>query len=115
MLDDRHDHDDDSEEDVFICVRGEHEEARMRETRVGPMKFHIVKVQRPLASAAKIVKAGELYRHGPRRNIQFKNGSSGTITLDSGAGVNVWPEGLLTDVPMLDREPGLRVTGAERD
>ena len=45
-------------------------------------------------------------------DVQFKNGSSGTITLDSGAGVNVWPEGLLTDVPMLDREPGLRMTAA---
>ena len=45
-------------------------------------------------------------------DVHLKNGSSGTITLDSAAGVNVWREGLLTDVPILDREPGLRMTAA---
>ena len=45
-------------------------------------------------------------------DVQFKNGSSGTITLDSWAGVNVWRERLLTDLSKLDREPGLRMTAA---
>jgi hypothetical protein len=39
-------------------------------------------------------------------------GTDGTITLDSGAGVNVWPEQLLPEVPMGPPDSNLRMTAA---
>ena len=70
MRDDRDEHDDDSEEDVFIGVventkRQECGRPTRSKTRVSAMKFHVAKVQRPLASAAKIVKAGNRISMGP--------------------------------------------------
>ena len=55
MLDDH----DDSEEDVFVCV------VENTKTRSSAMRFHVAKVQRPLESAAKIVKAVTRIRMGP--------------------------------------------------
>jgi hypothetical protein len=91
-------------------------------TRRACMKFHVAKVQRPLASAVKVVEAGNRIVMGkgeayienevtkdrmPLRiergtfvfDVQFMGGQEGTITLDSGAGVNVWPEAMLPQVP----------------
>ena len=45
-------------------------------------------------------------------DVEYKDGSEGTITLDSGAGVNVWPEELLPNVPMMAKDPSLRMTAA---
>ena len=45
-------------------------------------------------------------------DVRYATGEEGTITLDSGAGVNVWPEHMLPDVPMRAPEPGLRMTAA---
>jgi hypothetical protein len=103
--------------------------------RKAAMKFHVAAVQRPLASAVKVVQAGNrvvMARDGayiqneatgekmPLRvergtfvfDVEYCDGSPGTITLDSGAGVNVWPEHLLPAVPMSPPEPGLRMTAA---
>jgi hypothetical protein len=45
-------------------------------------------------------------------DVEYTDGSPGTITLDSGAGVNVWPEHLLPSLPMSPPEQGLRMTAA---
>ena len=106
-----------------------------KETRRASMKFHVAKVQRPLASAAKVVDAGnrivmekggsfiENVATGEKMklrvdrgtyvfDVKYQNGEHGTITLDSGAGVNVWPEGMLKDIPLQPPEPGLKMTAA---
>ena len=80
--------------------------------RKASMKFLVAKVQRPLASAAKVVVAGsriviekgcsfiENVATGEKMklrvergtyffDVKYNNGEEGTITLDSGAGVNV--------------------------
>ena len=109
----------DHEDERGRCVhwrRGEHEEVRVRETNsiedgVSVMKFHVAKVQRPPASAAKIVKAGSRISMVPKKrtvisrtstlanrckhalkrvtymfDVQFKNGSGGTMTLIASLG-----------------------------
>jgi hypothetical protein len=103
--------------------------------RRAAMRFNVAPVQRPLASAAKVVEAGnkivmskkESYVENettgermPLRiergtfvfDVDFQGGQHGTITLDSGAGVNVWPEGLLPELPMQPPEKGLKMTAA---
>ena len=45
-------------------------------------------------------------------DVEFDDGSRGTITLDSGAGVNVWPSELQEHVPMQPKDPRLRMTAA---
>jgi fatty acid/phospholipid biosynthesis enzyme len=103
--------------------------------RKAAMRFHVASVQRPLASAVKVVEAGNrivMAKSGayieneatgekmPLRiergtfvfDVMYTGGQSGTITLDSGAGVNVWPESLLQDVPMGPPDAGLRMTAA---
>jgi hypothetical protein len=104
-------------------------------TRRASMKFHVAAVQRPLASAVKVVEAGnrivmsssgsfiENERTGERMplrtergtfvfDVTYVGGQRGTITLDSGAGVNVWPESLLKEVPTGPPEAGLKMTAA---
>jgi hypothetical protein len=99
------------------------------------MRFHLAKVQRPLASAVKVAEAGNriiMAKGGayiehevtgarmPLRvergtfvfDVEYEGGTEGTITLDSGAGVNVWPEHLLPEVPLGPPEAGLRMTAA---
>ena len=101
------------------------------------MKLNDAKVKKPLASAAKVVEAGNRISMGPNPSdnfientitgekiglrieggtyvfdVEFKNGEPGTITLDSGAGVNVWPSELQAHVPMQPRDPRLRMTAA---
>ena len=85
-------------------------------SRESKMRFNVAKVQKPLASAAKVVEAGNKISVGPNPednsignittgeriglrvekgtfvfDVEFMDGEAGTITLDSGAGVNVWP------------------------
>jgi hypothetical protein len=103
--------------------------------RRASMRFHVASVQRPLASAVRVVQAGnrvimsqkgayiENETSGERMplriergtfvfDVEYGDGSPGTITLDSGAGVNVWPEHLLPAIPMQPPERGLRMTAA---
>ena len=44
--------------------------------------------------------------------MEFSNGEDGSITLDSGAEVSVWPEGWMSDVPMQPKDPKLKMTAA---
>ena len=78
-------------------------------------RFNVARVQKPLASAAEVVEAGNESCMGPNPDdnyimndatgekialridretfvfdVEFQDGEVGTITLDSGAGVNVW-------------------------
>ena len=101
------------------------------------MKFNVAEVKKPLASAAKVVSAGNRICMGPTPNenfientstgekielriesgtyvfdVEYEDGELGTITLDSGAGVNVWPQGLQAHVPMQPKDPKLRMTAA---
>jgi hypothetical protein len=103
--------------------------------RTAAMRFHVAPVQRPLASAVKVVQAGnrimmssegsyiENVRTGEKMplrvergtfvfDVTFSGGQDGTITLDSGAGVNVWPESLLKELPMGPPDTALRMTAA---
>ena len=106
-------------------------------SRESGMKFNVANVQKPLASAAKVTQAGNRISMGPKPednfiqnvdtgdkielrvekgtyvfDVEFQNGEVGTITLDSGAGVNVWPETMQKQVPMMPKDPRLKMTAA---
>ena len=106
-------------------------------SRESGMRFNVARVQKPLASAAKVVEAGNRISMGPKPednyienhetgeriglrvergtyvfDVEYLDGEAGTITLDSGAGVNVWPEEVQKNVPMLPKDPRLRMTAA---
>ena len=101
------------------------------------MRFNFAKVQKPLASAAKVVEAGNRISMGPKPqdnyientktgekielrvdrgtyvfDVEFENGEVGAITLDSGAGVSVWPEGMQDQIPLMPKDPKLKMTAA---
>ena len=84
-------------------------------TRLSVIEFNVTNVQKPLASAAKVVKAkarivldeggsyvenkitGETMKVRIERgtfvfDVHYDNGEKGVITLDSCAGASVWPE-----------------------
>jgi hypothetical protein len=106
-------------------------------TRQSGMCFHVARVQKPLASAAKVVAAGnrivmvpdggesfiENIASGERLamrvergtyvfDVEYEDGEEGSITLDSGAGVNVWPMNLQKKVPMMAKQKGLKMMAA---
>ena len=45
-------------------------------------------------------------------NVTFENGEEGTITLDSGAGVSVWPKHIEVPGKNLPKKQGLRMCAA---
>ena len=104
-------------------------------TRPSAIEFNVADVRKPLASAVKMVKArnrvildeeGSYIQNKDTGecmevriedetfvfDVEFENGEFGTITLDSGAGVNVWPHGKLKEVPMRPKKPGLKMCAA---
>ena len=107
-----------------------------RKTRVSSLRFNVADVARPLASAVKFVEAGnrivmdpeaesyiENIGTGERMKIRaergtyvfdadFVDGTNGTITLDSGAGVNVLPKSMFQDEPMLPKQENLKMVAA---
>ena len=116
----------------FEVVAGESGIARVKSRERG-MRFNVAGVQKPVASAAKVVEASNKISMGPNPDdnyimndatgekialridrgtfvfdVEFQDGEVGTITLDCGAGVNVWPENLQSHVPMMARDPRLR-------
>lgn len=99
------------------------------------IEFNVADVKKPLASAAKMVRNGNrvvLDEDGSFImnkatgecmevkvkdetfifDVQFENGKSGVITLDSGAGVHVWPKDMLKEIPNMPKKQGLRMCAA---
>jgi len=99
------------------------------------IRFNVADVQRPLASASKVVakgnrivleeggsfiqsvSTGEKIALRVERGVyvfdaKYEDGSTGTMALDSGAGVCVWPQDWKTDAPMEPKAPGLRMVAA---
>ena len=99
------------------------------------MVFNVADVGKPLAAAGKVVEAGnrvvldegdsyvENKATGERMplrkekgvyvfDVKYEDESTGTITLDSGAGVSVWPVGQLKNIPMQPKKAGLRMVAA---
>ena len=97
--------------------------------------FNEAGVTKPLASAAKVVEAGnrvvlspeasyiENVQTGEKVNlrrekgvfvfdVQFQDGDVGTITLDSGAGVSVWPKGWKPNFKTEPKKTGLKMIAA---
>ena len=109
-----------------------------RLTRASAMKFNEADVRRPLASAVSVVQAGnriimeeeggyienrvtgERMKIRVERNtyvydVQMEDGAMVTVTLDSGAGCNVWPRGLKAGGSMLlPKQGGDEDAGGER-
>ena len=108
-----------------------------RLTKESEMVFNIEDVKKPVASAVKVCDAGNRIVMDPdpqkcyvekvdtgermkirRENgtfvidVQFVNGDYGAITLDSGAGVNVWPKQKLQDGKIMPKKEGLRMVAA---
>ena len=108
-----------------------------RLTRESAMVFNIADVNKPLASAVRVCDAGnrivmdpdpdkcyvEKVDTGERMKIrrangtfvmdaQFVNGDFGSITLDSGAGGNVWPMMKQPEGKVMPRKAGLRMVAA---
>jgi len=126
-----------SMDEVMVGAVTEDEVKGRKLSRESGMRFNVARVQRPLASAAKVVEAGNRISMGPKPednyiengvtgekirlrvergtyvfDVQYDNGEDGSITLDSGAGVSVWPVGWMDDVPMLPKDPKLKMTAA---
>jgi len=99
------------------------------------IRFNVADVQRPLASASEVVakvnrivleeggsfiqnvSTGEKIALRVERGVyvfdaKYGDGSTGTMALDSGAGVNVWPQDWKIDAPMEPKAPGLRMVAA---
>ncbi len=45
-------------------------------------------------------------------DVKYADGKEGAITLDSGAGVNVWPMDLQKEVQMMPKQKGLMMLAA---
>ena len=99
------------------------------------LDFNVADVKKPLASAVRVAQAGNRvimeeegsYIENKRTgecmqvriendtfvfDVEFENSELGKITLDSGAGCNVWPHGKLTEIPMRPKNPGLKMIAA---
>jgi len=99
------------------------------------IRFNVADVQRPLASASKVVakgnrivleeggsfiqsvSTGEKIALRVERGVyvfdaKYEDGSTGTMALDSGAGVNVWPQDWWSDAPMEPKALGLKMVAA---
>ena len=95
------------------------------------MVFNVADVNKPLAAAAKVVDAGnkvvlhpnpeETYienietkeRMKVRKDkgvyvidVKYEGGDEGAITLDSGAGVSVWPKTMKKEVKLMPKKRG---------
>ena len=107
-------------------------------TRPSSMTFNLAGVTKPLASAAQVVASGnrvvldpqpdrcfvENVKTGERMklrehkgvyvfDVQYCDGEEGTITLDSGAGVSVWPaDWAHYAAETMPRKPGLKMVAA---
>ena len=94
-------------------------------TKKSAIKFCVADVGRPLASAAKVAEAGNVIVMDPRPDssyimnidsgekmsmriergvyvvdVLYDDGETGAITIDSGAGISVWPRNMKASIPM---------------
>jgi hypothetical protein len=107
-----------------------------RLTRLGAMKFNEADVKKPLASAVTVARAGNrivvddqggyienkstgermevrIERNTYVYDVQLEDGDEVTVTLDSGAGCNVWPRGKrAADSKLLPKQPGMSMKAA---
>ena len=107
-------------------------------TGVCAMRFNVADVAKPLASAVKVTEANNVVVLHPtegksfilnldtNERIEIRRGKGtyvfdvqctegdevGTVTLDSGASVSVWPKSLLPTVKMEPKKEGLRMVAA---
>ena len=104
-------------------------------TRTSGLIFNVADVRKPLAAAAKVVEAGNRVVLDPEGSyveniktkekmklrkekgvyvidVKYENGDEGAITLDSGAGVSVWPKNWKTDAKMMPKKKGLKMIAA---
>ena len=122
------------EDDIEIC---EVKEEQDKFTRQAALKFNVTDVKKTLASASRVVAAGNRIVMDPRPefsyienidtlekmklrveggvyvfDVVYNDGTAGTITLDSGAGVHVMPKGLQKMVEMQPKQVGLKLSAA---
>ena len=107
-------------------------------TRLSAIRFNVANVAKPLAAAVKVAQAGNIIvmhpdpdkcfiqniESGERMMLRESRGTyvfdviyedtkeKGVVTLDSGAGVSVWPKDQLKEVKMLPKVKGLRMVAA---
>ena len=104
-------------------------------TRPSAMDFNEANVKKPLASASCVTRAGnrimldedggiiENKKTGERMQvtvengvyvyeIQMENGDTTKVTLDSGAGCNVWPRGFQSGSPLRPKKEGMKMVAA---
>ena len=121
------------DEDVTVEICGLDSVRKL--TRPSAIEFNVADVRKPLASAVKMVKSqnrvildedgsyiqnketGECMEVWIENetfvfDVDFENGKVGAITLDSGAGVNVWPKNKMKEVPMQAKRPWLKMGAA---
>ena len=131
-------HDEDEDVNEVNEVHHTHTCAKQKWTRPSSMTFNLAGVTKPLASAAQVVasgnrvvldlepdrcfvenvKTGECMKLREHKgvyvfDVQYCDGEEGTITLDSGAGVSVWPaDWAHYAAETMPRKPGLKMVAA---
>ena len=110
---------------------------RAKATRESGLTFNVADVSRPLASAVKVVEAGnrivmdpnpeDCYiankATGEKMRIRQEKGTfvfdvlhtevdEGMVTVDSGAGVNVWPKEKLKEIKLMPKVKDLKMVAA---
>ena len=133
------DFDDDEAVEIFAVETEESAKQPLakapRRTRASCMTFNVANVAKPLAAAGKIVEAGnrvvldakgsyvEHVATGERMKLRkekgvyvfdvvFEDDDQASITLDSGAGVNVWPKEMKKQIKMEPKQEGLKMIAA---
>ena len=107
-------------------------------SRLSSIRFNVANVSKPLAAAVKVAEAGNLIvmhpdeskcfiqnlESGERMQMRKDRGTfvfdvvyedtkeTGTVTLDSGAGVSVWPRAKVKEGTLLHKKPGLKMIAA---
>ena len=107
-------------------------------SRLSSIRFNVANVSKPLAAAVKVAEAGNLIvmhpdeskcfiqnlESGERMQMRKDRGTfvfdvvyedtkeTGTVTLDSGAGVSVWPRAKVKEGTLLPKKPGLKMIAA---
>jgi hypothetical protein len=122
-------------EDEVYDICGVEAAKTSKRTRASCMTFNVADVSKPLAAAGKIVDVGnkvvldangsyiEHIATGERMELKKKKGvyvfdvildddEPMSITLDSGAGVSVWPKGLKKDIKLGPKQEGLEMVAA---